>query len=56
MKKRIPYKQWINSHLSVAQYYGGIKVNDKSYYLDYDNCETKGEGDDKVYFPDLVEK
>ena len=53
-KKRIPYEQWINSHLSVARFYGGIKLNGKEYYLDYDNCRTEGEGADKKYFPDLV--
>ena len=55
-KKRIPYNQWANSHLSVAKYYGGIKINGIQYNLDYDNCKTKGEGDDKKYFPDLVEE
>ena len=55
-KKRIPYKVWSNSHLSPAKYYGGIKINGVEYRLDYDNCETRGEGEDKKHFPDLVEQ
>lgn len=31
---RIPYAQWINSQLSVARFYGGIKINGKSYVID----------------------
>ena len=54
-KHRIPYNVWINSQLSIARFYGGCKVNGKDYFLDYDNCETKGEGEDKKYLPDLVE-
>lgn len=54
-KHRIPYEQWINSHLSIARHYGGCTINGKSYRLDYDNARTEGEGDDKRYFPDLVE-
>jgi len=54
-KHRIPYIIWSSSQLSVAKYYGGIDYNGKKYILDYNNCETKGEGDDKKYFPDLVE-
>lgn len=53
--KRIPYDQWINSQLSIARFYGGCTVNGVKYELDYDNCRTEGEGDDKKYFPDLVE-
>jgi hypothetical protein len=31
---RIPYAEWINSQLSIARFYGGIKVNGKSYVID----------------------
>ena len=55
-KHRIPYDVWANSQLSIAKYYGGCKLNNKSYRLDYDNCRTTGEGDNKKYFPDLVEE
>lgn len=55
MKKRIPYNNWINSQLSIARHYGGCKLNGKEYVLDYKNCKTEGEGEDKKYFPDLVE-
>ena len=55
MKKRIPYDTWINSQLSIAKFYGGIDINGKKYILDYENCKTTGEGEDKKYFPDLVE-
>lgn len=54
-KHRIPYDVWVNSQLSIAKYYGGISINGKRYVLDYKNCETKGEGADMKYFPDLVE-
>ena len=54
IRKRIPYKVWINSQLSVARFYGGCTIEGKSYKLDYDNCKTKGNGEDKKYFPDLV--
>lgn len=53
--KRIPYDTWANSQLSIAKYYGGCTVNGVRYVLDYENCRTKGEGDNKRYFPDLVE-
>lgn len=53
--KRIPYDTWANSQLSVAKYYGGCTINGVQYALDYENCRTEGEGDDKRYFPDLVE-
>jgi len=54
-KKRIPYVQRANSQLSVAKYYWWIVIEWKHYSLDYNNCETKWEWDDKLYFPDLVE-
>ena len=53
--KRTPYDAWINSVLSVAKFYGGCTINGVQYKLDYDNCKTEGEGEDKRYFPDLVE-
>lgn len=52
--ERIPYKVWSSSQLSVAKYSGGININGKQYVLDYDNCPTKGEGENMKYFPDLV--
>lgn len=55
-KHRIPYDVWSNSQLSVVKFYGSIEVNGKRYSLDYVNCKTTGEGDDKKYFPDLVEE
>jgi len=54
-KHRIPYDTWINSQLSVVKYYGGCKLNGKQYKLDYKNCKTIGENENKRYFPDLVE-
>ena len=54
-KHRIPYDTWANSQMSVAKYYGGIVWNGKHYYLDYKKCRTEGKGNDKKYFPDLVE-
>ena len=53
--KRIPYETWANSQLSIAKYYGGCITNGVKYTLDYENCRTEGEGDNKRYFPDLVE-
>lgn len=55
-KHRIPYDVWSNSQLSIAKYYGGAIIQGKTYVLDYKNCRTTGEGDDKKFFPDLVEK
>lgn len=55
MKDRILYKDWINSQLSIARFYGGIKINGKSYSLDYDHCEKKIINGEEKYFPDLVE-
>lgn len=53
-EKRIPYDTWINSQLSIARFSGGCKINGVDYVLDYDNCKTTGEGEDKKYFPDLI--
>lgn len=55
-KQRIPYDVWANSQLSIAKYYGGIKINGVQYNLDYKNCRTEGSGNDIRYFPDLVEE
>ena len=52
---KIPYDVWINSQLSVAKYYGGCTLNGKTYKLDYENCKTVGDGENKEYFPDLIE-
>lgn len=51
---RIPYKVWMNSQLSVVQYYGAIDCNGSRYELDYDNCETQEINGEIKYFPDLV--
>jgi hypothetical protein len=55
-KHRIPYDEWANSQLSIAQYYGGIKINGKEYVLDHKNCKQKIVDFEIKYFPDLVEK
>jgi hypothetical protein len=26
-------KYWLNSHLSIAKYYGGVKINGQQYYI-----------------------
>ena len=31
---RIPYDAWINSQLSVARHYGGIKLNGSDYLIE----------------------
>jgi len=54
-KHRIPYDNWINSQLSIVRHYGSCKLNGKTYVLDFENCRSEGEGDNKKYFPDLVE-
>jgi len=54
-KHRIPYGVWANSQLSIAKYYGGIKINGKEYVLDYKNCKQKIVDFEIIYFPDLVE-
>lgn len=53
MKKvthRIPFEQWINSPLSIARHYGGIKFEGKTYQFDK---EAKKEENNK-YKPDLI--
>lgn len=55
-ENRIPYETWINSQLSIARHYGGCIIEGKHYVLDYKNCRTEGKGENKKYFPDLVEK
>ena len=52
MLTKIPYHNWINSQLSIAQHYGGIDINWKTYIVDYIFCEKK----DWLCFPDLVEE
>lgn len=51
---RILYDVWINSQLSIIRFYGAGIIHGKRYELDYENCKTVGEGEDKKYFPDLV--
>lgn len=53
--RRISYEAWMNSHLSIARFYGGCRINGAEYVLDFKNCRTEGEGENKKYFPDLVE-
>lgn len=53
-RERIPYDEWVNSQLSIANYYGGCDINGHKYVLDYENCRTTGKGKNKKYFPDLV--
>ena len=54
-KHRIKYDVWANSQLSIAKYYGGCKVNGKTYKLDYENCRKETIDGKLKYFPDLVE-
>ena len=54
-KHRIPYDNWSNSQLSIVRHYGQCQLNGKIYILDYENCKTKEKGENKKYFPDLVE-
>lgn len=49
----IPYNSWIHSQLSVARHFGGIKIWDKDYIVDYIFAK---EWKDWLCFPDLVEK
>ena len=52
-----PSERWIRIRKWVSeQIKRGIKMNGKSYRLDYDNAKTKGDGEDIKYFPDLVEE
>ena len=52
---RIPYDVWANSQLSIAKYYGGCKLNGKTYKLDYENCRKQVVDKKEKFFPDLVE-
>ncbi len=54
LRKRIPFAEWRDSQLSVVRFYGACTINGHLYELDYAHCKTKGEGDEKKYFPDLV--
>ena len=55
VKRRIKYDVWANSQLSVAKYYGGIRIDGKEYVLDYKNCPQKIVDGELKYFPDLIE-
>jgi len=48
---RIPFNVWINSQMSIAQHYGGLKINGKLYQFDQ-FCKPEPNG---KYKPDLVE-
>jgi len=50
----IPYDVWRNSQLSIARHYGGIKIGEVHYVLDYDNCKTEWVWEGMRYFPDLI--
>ena len=56
MKKQpthtIPYDQWINSQLSIAKHYGGIKIDGQEDGLDFDNAKQKVVDGEIKYFPD----
>ena len=58
--KRIPYNTWVNSHLSLARFYWGIKVNGEYYEYDREilkqmHLDTKNwVSEEKLYRPDLV--
>lgn len=63
-KKRIHYVVWMNSQLSIARHYGGVKYNGIDYILDKESCKEcisalKEMGEYKEvegkYFPDLIE-
>lgn len=50
---RIPFNNWINSHLSIAKFYWWISVNGKQY--EYDREYVKENIDkDTPFKPDLV--
>lgn len=53
MQDIIPFDSWINSQLSVARHYGSIKINDKTYIIDYIFCKEEANG---LCKPDLVEE
>lgn len=53
MNDIIPYESWINSQLSIARHYWWIKMNWKSYVVDYIFCKTE---DNWLCKPDLVEE
>lgn len=54
--KRIPFNNRINSHLSVARHYWGIKVNGDYYEYDHEVLKQMSEDLDdwRLYKPDLV--
>ena len=49
----IPYDQWINSQLSVAQFYWWIQIENKTYIVDYIFCDDLP---DWLCKPNLVEE
>lgn len=49
----IPFDIWINYQLSVARHYGAIKINDKTYIVDYIFCK---EDENWLCKPDLIEE
>ena len=55
VKHRIKYDVWANSQLSVAKYYGGIRIDGKEYVLDYKNCPQQIVDGELKNFPDLIE-
>ena len=54
--KRIPYKQWINSQLSIARFTWCCDINWKRYEYDREVVKQMAEDNDdnKLYKPDLV--
>ena len=63
-KKRIHYVNWVNSQLSIAKHYGGLKLDGVDYVVDKESCQEciehlKKTGEYKElpdkYFPDLIE-
>lgn len=51
---RIPYEVWANSQLSVAKYYGRIKLGEDEYVLDFKNARREIVDWKERSFPDLV--
>ena len=51
---RIPYNIWINSQLSVARFYGGIKIDGKQYEFDPEEFKKFKDPNVQEIYPDLV--
>lgn len=49
----IPYDFWINSQLSIARHYWQIKINDKTYKVDWIFAKEDENG---LCKPDLIEE